>query len=95
MTEPTIAERDAQIAELVRERDIASLDGAKAIKAALAAGKCATLADDLEALLPSLSPASVAAQQAGNVIRIMRNTRQLIDTDIARIEALVTAQGEG
>ncbi|WP_257540685.1 hypothetical protein [Sphingobium sp. CFD-1] len=59
------------------------------MKAALVAGKVATLADDLEALLPGLSNESVAAQQARNVISVMRNVRGLVDGEISRIEALV------
>lgn len=89
MTQPTIAELDQQIADLQRQRDLASLDGSKAVKAALVAGKVATLADDLEALLLGLSNESVAAQQARNVISVIRNVRGLVDGEISRIEALV------
>ena len=94
MTEPTISELDAQIADLQRQRDIASLEGAKAIKAALVAGKVATLPEDLEALLPSLSVDSIAAQQARNIVSIVRNVRNLVDGEVARIQAIVDAQAE-
>jgi len=94
MTEPTIAQLDAQIADLQRQRDLASLNGSKAVKAALVAGKVATLAEDLEALLPDLSNESVAAQQARNVISVIRNVRGLVDGEISRIEAMVEPQPE-
>ncbi|SCW77801.1 hypothetical protein SAMN02927924_02832 [Sphingobium faniae] len=94
MTEPTIAELDQQIADLQRQRDLASLNGSKAVKAALVAGKVATLAEDLEALLPDLSNESVAAQQARNVISVIRNVRGLVDGEISRIEALVEPEPE-
>ena len=89
---PTVSELDAQIADLKKQRDVASLDGTKAVAAALVAGKCATLADDLEALLDNLSPESVAAQQAGYIINVMRNGKNLVDAEAARIQALVDAQ---
>lgn len=91
MTEPTVSELDAQIAELQRQRDIKSLEGSKAIRAALVTGKVATLVEDLEALLPNVSGESAAGRQARNVINVVRNTRNLIDGDIARIEQLVAA----
>lgn len=94
MAEPTVSEIDAQIAELQRQRDIKSLEGSQAIAAALKAGKVATLAEDLEALLTDLSPASMAYQQAQNVISVITNTRNLIDGDIARIQGIVDAQTE-
>ena len=92
MAEPTIEQLDAQIAELQRQRDIASLEGAKAIKAALVAGKVATLDTDLEAILPQLSSESLSAQQARNVISIIKGVRNLVDGEVARIQAIVDAQ---
>lgn len=94
MADPTVSEIDAQIAELQRQRDIKSLEGSQAIAAALKAGKVATLAEDLEALLTDLSPASMAYQQARNVISVVTGTRNLIDGDIARIQGIVDAQTE-
>lgn len=94
MADPTVSEIDAQIAELQRQRDIKSLEGSQAVAAALKAGKVATLAEDLEALITDLSPASMAYQQARNVISVIINTRNLIDGDIARIQAIVDAQAE-
>lgn len=94
MADPTVSEIDAQIAELQRQRDIKSLEGSQAVAAALKAGKVATLAEDLEALIADLSPASMAYQQARNVISVITNTRNLIDGDIARIQGIVDAQAE-
>lgn len=92
MSEPTIAEIDAQIADLQRERDIRSLEGSKAISDALKAGKVATLEDDLTTLMQGLSPQSVACQQTRNVITVVSNTRKLLAAEIARIQAIVDAQ---
>lgn len=94
MAEQTIEQLDAQIAELQRQRDIASLEGAKAIKAALVAGNVATLDADLEAILPALSPESLSAQQARNVISIIKGVRNLVDGEVSRIQAIVDAQAE-
>lgn len=94
MTERTISDIDADIVRLHRERDVASLEGSRAVKAALVAGKVATLAEDLEALLPSLSTQSVAYQQASNLISVVRGTRSLVDGEVARIEALVASPDE-
>ncbi len=94
MADPTVSEIDAQIAELQRQRDIKSLEGSQAVAAALKAGKVATLAEDLEALITDLSPASMAYQQARNVISVITNTRNLIDGDVARIQLIVDAQTE-
>ncbi len=95
MSEPTIAEIDAQIFDLQRQRDIKSLAGSKAVSDALKVGKVATLAEDLAALLPDLSPQSVAYQQARNIITVVTNTRTLIDGDVARIQAMAEAQAAG
>jgi len=94
MADPTVSEIDAQIAELQRQRDIKSLEGSQAVAAALKAGKVATLDEDLEVLITDLSPASMAYQQARNVISVITNTRNLIDGDIARIQGIVDAQTE-
>ena len=53
---PTPAQLLAQRNDLDRQIAIANLDGLKAIQSALKAGKVATLATDLEALLPQLAP---------------------------------------
>ncbi len=83
---------DAEIAAIVRERDIASLDASKAVKAALVNGKVATLADDLTSLVSGMAIGTVAYQQATNVINVMRNCKGLIDGEVARVQALVDAQ---
>lgn len=88
----SVSELDAQIAELRRQRDIASLDASKSVQAALVSGKVATLADDLSALIATMSPESVAAQQAGHIINCMRNGKSLIDGEVSRIQAIVDAQ---
>lgn len=46
-TTPTAAQLLAQRNELDRQIAIANLEGLKGIRAALTAGKCATLADDV------------------------------------------------
>jgi len=94
MTELSMNEIDAQIADLQRQRDMKSLEGSKAVASALRNGKVASLAEDLESLIKDLSPQSMAYQQAKNVISVITNTRNLIDGDVTRIQAIVDAQPE-
>lgn len=92
---PTAAELLAQRNELDRQIAIANLEGLKAIRAALTAGKCATLAEDLEALLPQIASDNTLGtpfQQAMAVITSMRNVTGFFDGEIARVEALNAAQ---
>lgn len=94
---PTAAELLAQRNELDRQIAIANLEGLKAIRAALTAGKCATLAEDLEALLPQIASDNTLGtpfQQAMAVITSMRNVTGFFDGEIARVEALMSAQDE-
>lgn len=91
----TPAELLAQRNELDRRIAIANLDGLKAIQSALKAGKVATLAPDLEALLPQLAPASEMGSphnQATNVINVVRNVTAFFDSEVARVQAIVDAQ---
>lgn len=88
MTERTLTEIEADLNSLMRERDLANLAGCKAVAAALHAGKVGTLVDDLTALMPQLSPSSLAAQQTNNVITIVGNVRTLIENEIRRVEDL-------
>lgn len=92
MTDKTIAEMDAEIAALERQRDIAALDGTKAVQTLLTADAVASLAADLEALIPDLPVDSVAAQQSRNVMSVLRNVTNLVTIEVSRIEALVEAQ---
>lgn len=92
---PTPAELMAQRNELDRQIAIANLDGLKAIQAALKAGKVATLATDLEALLPQLAPSGEMGSphsQATNVITTVRNVSNFFDGEVARVQAIVDAQ---
>lgn len=92
---PTPAQLLAQRNDIDRQIAIANLDGLKAIQSVLKAGKVATLATDLEALLPQLAPASEMGSphnQAGNVISVVRNVTNFFDGEVARVQALVDAQ---
>lgn len=92
---PTPAELLAQRNEIDRQISIASLDGLKAIQAALKSGKVATLATDLEALLSQLAPSSEMSSphsQANNVITTVRNVSNFFDGEVARVQAIVDAQ---
>jgi hypothetical protein len=94
---PTAAQLLAQRNELDRQIAIANLEGLKGIRAALAAGKCATLADDIEALLPQLASDNALGtpfQQAMAVITSMRNVTGFFDGEISRVEAMIAAQDE-
>lgn len=95
MSNPTQAELLAQRAEIDRQIAVANLEGLKAIQSALKAGKVATLATDLEALLPQLAPAPEMGSpfsQAQNVISVVRNVTNFIDQEVSRVQAMVDAQ---
>lgn len=92
---PTPAELLAQRDEIDRQIAIANLDGLKSIQAALKSGKVATLATDLEALLPQLAPSGEMGSphsQAGNVINVVRSVTSFFDNEVTRVQALVEAQ---
>ncbi len=92
---PTPAELLAQRDEIDRQIAIANLDGLKDIQAALKSGKVATLAADLEALLPQLAPSGEMGSphsQATNVITTVRNVSNFFDGEVARVQAIVDAQ---
>lgn len=95
MSTATPSELLAQRAEIDRQIAVANLDGLKAIQSALKAGKVATLASDLEALLPQLAPAPEMGSphnQAGNVINVVRSVTAFFDSEVTRVQALVDAQ---
>lgn len=92
---PTPAELLAQRDEIDRQIAIANLDGLKHIQAALKSGKVATLAADLEALVPQLAQDTAQGapcQQIGNVITTVRNVSNFFDGEVARVQAIVDAQ---
>lgn len=92
---PTPAELLAQRNEIDRQISIANLEGLKAIQTALKSGKVATLAADLEALLPQLAPSGEMGSphsQATNVITTVRNVSNFFDAEVARVQAIVDAQ---
>ena len=87
-----IEDIDSKILELQRQRDLKSLEGTKAILEALKAGKAGTLAVDLENITKTLSPHSMACQQANNVINVLNNVRNLIEGELGRIQQIVEVQ---
>lgn len=92
---PTPAELLAQRNEIDCQISIANLEGLKAIQAALKSGKVATLAADLEALLPQLAPSGEMGSphsQTTNVITTVRNVSNFFDGEVARVQAIVDAQ---
>ena len=92
---PTPAELLAQRNEIDRQISIANLDGLKAMQAALKAGKVATLAADLEALLPQLAPSGEMGSphsQTTNVITTVRNVSNFFDGEVERVQEIVDAQ---
>lgn len=89
MAERTLTQIEEEILVLQKERDLASLNGAKQIQAALVSGKVATLADDLEALLPSVAQSSITGSQTSSLITVLRGTKSLLDSEISRIEKVV------
>jgi len=97
MTEPTIAQLDAQIADLQCQRDLASLAKLQAVQALLSAEPTVQLAADIEALLPELpaDPALGSARnQASNVVSVIRQVAAHFDREVTRVQALVEPQPE-
>lgn len=91
----TQAELIAQRNEIDRQIAVANLDGLKAIQAALKSGKVATLAADLEALIPQLAQETSMGtpfSQASNVVNVVRNVTNFFDGEVARVQAMVDAQ---
>lgn len=94
---PTAAELLAQRNELDRQIALANLEGLKAILAALKAGKAATLAEDITALLPQIASDNSLGtpfSQASAVVTTMRNVTNYFEGEVARVQALVDAQAE-
>lgn len=93
-TIPTVADYDAQIADLKRQRDLAALDNLKAVQTILNATATKKVADDIEALLPQL-PADdgigSARAQATNVVTILRQVAATFDREVSRVSATVQA----
>lgn len=87
---PSSLSLDEQIAELAQQRDIASLNGAKAIQAALKTGKVATLQADLQAILDTIPAETNIAQVTRNIMSVISMAHRLLDMEIPRIEALAT-----
>ena len=97
MASPNPSELIQQRNEIDRQIAVANLDGLKAILAALKSGKVATLAADLEALLPQLAPAPEMGSpfsQAQNVISVVRNVTNFYEQEVPRVQAIVDAQAQ-
>ncbi len=94
---PTAAELLAQRNELDRQIALANLEGLQAILAALKAGKAATLADDITALLPQIASDNSLGtpfSQASAVITTMRNVTNYFEGEVALVQSMVDAQSE-
>lgn len=94
MTEPTIAELDAQIADLLRQRDLNDLPKLEAVQAMLGSDAMADLLTELEANLPSSPPTILglvtsARAQVENVIGAVRAASAFIDREVTRAQVLV------
>lgn len=90
--ESEIAAAEAQIAALQTKRDIASLDGIKALKTLLNTGKLATFEADLAALITQIGTTNFIGQNVNSIIANMQGTRDNIERETARIQLLVDAQ---
>lgn len=86
---------DAEIAALVRARDIAALDNLKLAQAILKRPAVAQAIADIEALAPNLpDDGSIGStrQQFSNVASVTASVRDLFDREVARVQTLVDAQ---
>jgi hypothetical protein len=88
---------DAEIAALVKERDVAALDLLKDVQEILNREDVAQAITDLSALLPQLpQDGSLGSprNQAMNVVNVVNNVRDNFDREVARVQAIVDAQAQ-
>lgn len=88
---PTLPELLAQQAELQRQIAAASLASVQAAQAVLDAGSVATIADELEAILPDLAGSATAQQQVTNVVTVLRNVPNSLAREASRLGDLASA----
>lgn len=93
MTAPA-PEIDAQIADLLRQRDLNDLPKLEDVQAMLGSDAMTDLLTELEANLPSSPPnilglVTSARAQVENVIGAVRAASAFIDREVARVQALV------
>lgn len=94
-TPPTLSELAANMAELQRQMDVASLAPLSAIQAVLNRTAVTEAITDLQAIIPQL-PESIELRaprnQAGNVVSVLSNVRDLFDREVTRISALAEVE---
>lgn len=86
---------DAEIADLVRARDVAALDNLKLAQAILKRPAVAQAIADIEALAPNLpDDGSIGStrRQFSNVATVATNVRDFFDREVARVQSIVDAQ---
>lgn len=94
---PTIPELDAQIRDLTRQRDIASLDAVAGVRDILEREDLVQAMEDLQAALEGLPSPSFPAEfssvrnMAGNVLSTFGAARLQVGNEHARIQALIPA----
>lgn len=86
---------DAEIAALVRDRDVAALGNLKAAQAILKRPAIAQAITDIEALalnLPDDGSIGSTRRQFSNVATVAANVRDFFDREVARVQSIVDAQ---
>lgn len=91
---PTLPQLLAQQAAIERQIVAASLAGVQSAQAVLDAGSVATLADELEAILPDLVGSASAQQQVTNVVTVLRNVPNSLAREATRLEGLAAEPQE-
>lgn len=91
---PTMPQLLAQQAAIERQIAAASLAGVQSAQAVLDAGSVATLADELEAILPDLVGSASAQQQVTNVVTVLRNVPNSLAREATRLEGLAAEPQE-
>lgn len=91
---PTLPHLLAQQAAIERQIAAASLAGVQSAQAVLDAGSVATLADELEAILPDLVGSASAQQQVTNVVTVLRNVPNSLAREATRLEGLAAEPQE-
>lgn len=88
---------DAEIAALVKERDVAALDNIKAVQEILSRDAVKQAIADLNPLLPRLpqdGSIGSARNQAMNVVNVFTSARDNFDREVTRVQAIVDAQAQ-
>lgn len=88
---PTMSDLSASMAALQRQMDVASLSILTGVQEVLNRAAVSEAITDLQALIPQLLESielRAPRNQAGNVVSVLSNVRDLFDREVTRVSAL-------